>query len=139
MQTMEEDSMTVDAAVQALADYSGRSIFKPAEFDQIIHALGDALSDQLPDDHRAVGDDDRWYYDEYLAVVAEMAGDYSALTAAPAYAPLVGVDDLSKQIIRDLGGEVSSGKSLGRGSAADEAHEVNMKRIAEKLGVDLEE
>lgn len=139
MRTREEEPMTVEAAVQALADYSGRSVFKPDEFAGIVHSLGQVLYEQLPKDHDAVGGDNRWYYDEYLAGVAEMAGESRAMTACPAYQPVVGVDDLSKQIIRDLGGEASTGKSVGHGSAADEAHEENMKRIAEKLDVDLGE
>lgn len=139
MRTKDEEPMTVEAAVQALSDYEGRRVFTPDEFDQIVWSLGQVLYGQLPEDHDAVGGENRWYYDEYLAGVAEMAGDARGMTACPAYRTIVGVDDLSKQIIRDLGGEASTGKSVGHGSAADEAHETNMERIAEKLGVELGE
>lgn len=139
MQTMEEEPMTVEAALKALSDYEGRRVFTPDEFDKIVWSLGQVLYEQLPEDHRAVGDDNRWYYDEYLAAVAEMAGDARAMTACPAYRTVVGTDDLTRQIARDLGLDASTGKSVGHGRAADEAHEENLKLIAEAAGVDLEE
>jgi hypothetical protein len=126
---------------EALDTANGQGYFEAAFAADILRWWADAVTDDFAVIHLPAVDegDDISGGEAVLALeraLAEqvvLAANTRGLSTAAPWTPLVTMRDVSATLVRAMGEEPSTGRSLGAGAEADEAHKGNMATINEWL------
>lgn len=131
----EDEELTQAEAFEWLSGESGRTFWLPTKADEILAPFTDEATATFLEEHDSV-DYPSLVFQKAIKEEQHFPDESGGITSVPEYQPVISTHEISGVLVEALGGEPSSGLSIGRGRAADEAHRAHMEFLGDHLDVD---